>query len=543
MDKHLPPISIEQFAAYLDGNLPEAEMQQISKLAAHDENLGRLLEASSLVDDTLLSYEKQGLELPDEIASMEFELPDINNLDIFTLVDDSFSGNASPYLQEGMNADENYQQDSETLNNSETMAASYRTYGESGENIYDPIYIKQPDDHSCGLRSQQIILRDFGIDIPFEDLEKYALDAGVYSENGTYTYDIGKVLEMAGVGMHQVKGSTMYDLTSELAQGHRVIVSVDADELWHNNTFKGKVTNWLSDVFGHQGGNHALIVAGIEVNPSNPSDIQVVLTDPGAGHLRIEYPLKQFMDAWKDSNCFMAATDCPAPYQYDVTTGMEVPSNFYVEHNYNNPFVVDNGYQLNPDKINIPTGYQPAFAGHIDMVGELAYEDYVSQHPTVNLTEELFNNNALKESAGSVGVDLISPIEDGNQDVSHSTSTNVVRETTGSVGSELLTPIGDDEEGFENVGETTGGVGENLMGPNGVAIFKSGARIHTYSHLDTGEVSADGYDMSHVDETAGDVASHLLGDSEGSGSVGIEMQSEGDNLLDDFMDSTLNDDI
>ena len=110
MDKHLPPVSIEQFAAYLDGNLPEAEMQQISKLATQDENLGRLLDASSQIEDTLLSYEKQGLELPDEIANMDFELPDINNLDIFTLVDDSFSGNASHYLQEVINAEENFQQ-------------------------------------------------------------------------------------------------------------------------------------------------------------------------------------------------------------------------------------------------------------------------------------------------------------------------------------------------------------------------------------------------------------------------------------------------
>ena len=541
MSKHSLP-SIEQFAAYLDGNLPQSEMQQFSQLAEHDNTLHQLLDASSLVDSTLAGFSDSDLQLPPEIVGSDFELPGIDDFENFSFVDDSFAGNDSLYQQEGMNADENYQQDSETLNSSETMATSYRTYGESGENIYDPIYIKQPDDHSCGLRSQQIVLRDFGIDIPFEDLERYALDAGVYSENGTYTYDIGKVLEMAGVGMHQVKGSTMYDLTSELAQGHRVIVSVDADELWHNNTFKGKVTNWLSDVFGHQGGNHALIVAGIEVNPSNPNDIQVVLTDPGAGHLRVEYPLKQFMDAWKDSNCFMAATDCPAPYQYDVETGMEVPSNFYVEHNYNNQFVVDNGYQLNPDKINIPTGYQPAFAGHIDMVGDLAYEDYVSLHPAVNPTEELFNNT-LKETTGSVGADLISPIEDGNQDDSHSISTDILRETTGSVGSELLTPIGDNEGRLENVGETTGGIGADLIGSDGVAAFKSDAHIHTYSHLDTGEVSADGYDMSHVGETAGDVSTHLLGDSEGSGSVGIEIQSEGDYLLDDFMDSTLNDNI
>lgn len=542
MHKHSLP-SIEQFAAFLDGNLSQSEMQQFSHLAEHDSMLHQLLDANAMVDNTLASFTDFDLQLPNEIIGSDFDLPDVDDVDFLPIAGDSFSDNNHLYQQEGMNADENYQQDSEMLNNSETMAASYRTYGEAGENIYDPIYIKQPDDHSCGLRSQQIILRDFGIDIPFEDLERYAIDAGVYSEKGTYTYDIGKVLEMAGVGIHQVKGSTMYDLTSELAQGHRVIVSVDADELWHNNTFKGKVTNWLSDVFGHQGGNHALIVAGIEVNPSNPSDIQVVLTDPGAGHLRVEYPLKQFMDAWKDSNCFMAATDCPAPYQYDVTTGMEIPSNFYVEHNYNNQFVVDNGYQLTPDKINIPTGYQPTFAGHIDMVGDLAYEDYFSLHPTVNPTEELYNHNTLKETTGSVGADLISPIEDGNHDDSHSISTNIVREATGSVFSELLTPISESDGGLENVGETAGEVVADLIGSDGVVSVKDGDYIHTDNHLDTDDVSTGGYDMSHVEETAGGVVPYLLGDSEGSGSVGIEMQLEGDHLIDDFMNSPLNDSI
>lgn len=445
MLKHSLP-SIEKFAAYLDGNLPESEMQQFAQLAEHDGALRQLLDASSMVDDTMAGFTDADLQLPTEIAGIDFELPEPDNVDLLLLAGDSFVDSAHLYQQEGINnAEENYQQESETLKNRETMAASYRTYGESGENIYDPIYIKQPDDHSCGLRSQQIVLRDFGIDIPFEDLERYALDAGVYSENGTYTYDIGKVLEMAGVGMHQVEGSTIYDLTNELAQGHRVIVSVDAHELWYNDSVKGKLTNWFNDVFGSQGGNHALIVAGVEVNPQNPNDVKVVLTDTGAGHLRIEYPLNQFMDAWKDSNCFMAATDCPAPYQYDAATGREVPSNFYVEHSYNNQFVVDNGYQLNHDEINLPMGYQPAFTGHLSMIGDLAYEDYVSQHPFSGQTYDFssFHGDDGLVSESETGEDyglLSHGGDDGSFGFGH------VGETDGSVGIDYL-------------GESTGGVG------------------------------------------------------------------------------------
>lgn len=400
MFKHSLP-SIEKFAAYLDGNLSQSEMQQFSQLAEHDSVLNQLIDASDAVDDTIAGFTDDDLQLPLEISGFDFEIPDVDNVDFLSLTGDSFSDNEHLYQQEGMNAEENDWQETEPLSPNEDMKADYRVYGESGENIYDPIYIKQPDDHSCGLRSQQIVLRDFGIDIPFEDLERYALDAGVYSENGTYTYDIGKVLEMAGVGMHQVQGSTIYDLTNELAQGHRVIVGVDANELWYNDSIGGKLSNWFNDVIGQQGGNHALIVAGVEVNPSNPNDVKVVLTDPGAGHLRIEYPFDQFMDAWQDSNCFMAATDQAAPYQYDAATGMEVPSNFVAEHHFNQ-FVVDNSYQLNPDMINVPVGYQPSFHGHLDMIGDLDFDDFNNQLPLLSHEDDLswFPNNGDMLSHG-----------------------------------------------------------------------------------------------------------------------------------------------
>jgi len=289
-----------------------------------------------------------------------------------------------------------------------TLNSGSRTYGEEGQNLHDPIFIQQPDDHSCALRSQQIVLRDFGIDIPFEDLERIALEAGVYTNQGTYTCDIGKVLEIAGVGMHQVPGSTIYDLTNELAQGHRVIVSVDAHELWYNDSIMGKMTNWFNDVFGEQGGNHALIVAGVEVNPDDPSDVKVVLTDPGSGDLRIEYPLDQFMDAWQDSNCFMAATDDPAPYQYDPMTGMEVPSNFYTQFTYNQ-FVANNSYQLNPDMINIPSDYQAAYNGHLDNLGDVSYDDF--QEDYGKLTAARMSDAISQSSIGSAVNSLIGDLK------------------------------------------------------------------------------------------------------------------------------------
>lgn len=440
----IPLISIEKFAAFLDENLSADEMQHVSTLIHTDSKMQEIMELSDFIDDYLYNN-NYSAKLPNELFSMNFEIPSIgsNSYDLegeTLLNEDLASLHITTDSIVGLEADINsmednflekkceeedrinqkelsinteepdkYYVDSDELKDFNNDSINFYQsdcydslgdksnvndmdirvlrgekilYGESGENISDPIFIRQPDDHSCALRSQQIVLRDFGIDIPFKDLEKIALDNEVYSNEGTHTYDIGKVLEIAGIGMHQVTGSTMYDLTHELVQGHRVIVSVDADELWYNDSLVGKLKNWIYDALGHQGGNHALIVAGVEVNPNNPKDIKVVLTDPGAGHLRIEYPVDQFMDAWKDSNYFMAATDNPAPYQYDAATGLEIPSNFVVQQHFNQ-FIAEHSYQLSPDLINVPIDYQPTFNGHLDMVGKMDYEIFNEHYESI----------------------------------------------------------------------------------------------------------------------------------------------------------------
>lgn len=390
----VPPVSIEKFAAYLDGNLTEEGMNEVASAIHSDDSLQNILSSGYMVDETLSTYDDWNQIVQDDIFTDSFDIPNIEgNLD----ASDKFPQNEDSIYAETV--DVSYDVDNITVtendkintvnSNIQTMTNTIKigtsNYGETGQNIKDPIFIQQPDNHSCALRSQQIILRDFGIDIPFKDLEKIAKENGVYSDDGTSMCDVGKVLDIAGVGMHQVIGCNMFDLTNELAQGHRVIVGVDANELWYNDSITDKLKNWFDDITGNQGGNHALIVAGVEVNPNNPSDVKVVLTDPGSGDLRIEYPMKQFMDAWKDTNCFMAATDAPAPYQYDPISGMEIPSNFVVEQQFNQ-FVAENSYQLSPDMINIPQEYQPAYSEHLDVVGDDTYEDFKDQYD--NLLEE-----------------------------------------------------------------------------------------------------------------------------------------------------------
>lgn len=105
MDKQTLP-SIEKFAAYLDGNLLQDDEQQFLHLATNNEDLKHLLDANSVVEETLASYDDVDLQLPEEIANMDFDLPEIENIDNLNLVGDSSSENASLYQQEDIHVAE-----------------------------------------------------------------------------------------------------------------------------------------------------------------------------------------------------------------------------------------------------------------------------------------------------------------------------------------------------------------------------------------------------------------------------------------------------
>lgn len=161
---------------------------------------------------------------------------------------------------------------------------------------------------TCAIKSQQIILNEFGVPVTEDQCVQYSIEHGWYTNDGTGTnpYDVGKLLNDAGIPCTQTENANVYDLVNELQQGHKVIVGVDSGELWDNS-----IWDWLKDIFLGGTADHALIVAGIDMtDPNNP---MVILTDPGTGQPAQPYPLDQFMDAWNDSQCFMVSTDIATP--------------------------------------------------------------------------------------------------------------------------------------------------------------------------------------------------------------------------------------
>lgn len=241
--------------------------------------------------------------------------------------------------------------------------------------------VQQQYNDTCAIKSQQLILNEFGLPVSEDQLVQQAEQFNIYTPGeGTSPADVGKLLELNGVPCTQHSNASIYDLTSALAQGQKVIIGVDSGELWQGEP--------MGDLLSGEQADHALIVAGIDT--TNPNDVQVILTDPGTGEEAARYPMAQFLDAWEDSGNFMVTTDAPAPFAY------------------------------NPEMINFD--YE---AGHIPMIGEMPYEYFeqtilplsydLQSYPDMS---ELLNNDFDGMVAGDISsvspelIDAINQIPD-----------------------------------------------------------------------------------------------------------------------------------
>lgn len=249
-------ISDELLAAYLDGNTSSEENLYVESCLGNDFNF---LETSDILSD---------------LSSFGNSLP-------FLGIDDLFSQPISLEQQ--------------------TIDTLMDTTGQIPD-------IQQQYPDTCAIKSQQIILNEFGIDVTEDQLVQFSYEQGWYNGDGSGTaaQDVGNLLESANIPVTRQDGANVFNLVSELSQGHKVIVGVDSEELWGN-----KFMAWIKDFFMGDTPDHALVVAGIDT--SDPDNVMVIVDDPGSGEYHKAYPLDQFMDAWSDAECYMVSTDVPVP--------------------------------------------------------------------------------------------------------------------------------------------------------------------------------------------------------------------------------------
>lgn len=279
MDKNQGiPLSIERFAAYLDHNLPDGEMQAIDNVVNKDESLSQLVCLSKETDTVIAEWQPE--ETPFDANSIDFELPQIDA--------DHFSDYGSDFDILEFSADSSH------LTNKEDMIL--------GQLSPNDIQQQYPD--TCAIKSQQIILQSHDIDVSEDELVRESIEKGWYTPGvGTAPSEVGNLLEEHGVNVSRYEHATIDDIAAELAKGHQVIVGVDSGELWTPGTYES-----LEDFIIGNGADHALIVSGIGVSPLT-GEREVTLTDSGTGEVAHVYTADEFEDAWDDSDNFMVTTD------------------------------------------------------------------------------------------------------------------------------------------------------------------------------------------------------------------------------------------
>ena len=195
----------------------------------------------------------------------------------------------------------------------------------SNDGVFDPT-VFQGMENSCAIHAQYQVLKDFGYDGTVDDLKQEAINNGWHNpEAGTNLCDVGKLLEEHGVACDMYANCNAFNLANELAQGKRVIVSVDSGELWADSPLD-KLFETIEDTAEIGGVDHAVVVSGLDM--SDPDNPMVTLMDSGSGHAAISYPLDQFTDAWRDGNCTMWVTreappcaSCPEMENFDYALG------------------------------------------------------------------------------------------------------------------------------------------------------------------------------------------------------------------------------
>lgn len=404
------PISEETLGAYLEGNLSAEDSRGLEELLDSNAIFKDFVEEVAVTDGSMNE------SIYDEYPNFdeEFDLPEILDWDT------CLSDNAEFFCHEEVDYNSVSDDDTTVMMKAWSDNILETSVGDEDENVaahtdattsnignknygYEPNYeldnfdpnVYQGHDNTCAIRCQQIILRDYGIWLSKEDLVEYATKKGWFDPDpergGTGKYAVGNLLDDCGIETTRVDDATIYDIIAELRAGHRVIVNVDANELWVKNEpnllkrLWGETTNRINDTIqnarGIEGANHALIVAGVNVNPEDPSDVHVTLIDSGTGEVCVEYEFKDFQNAWKDGHCRMISTNVPAPLQYNYVTHQMEPSGF------------DTSFR--PSMIDMPTGLDNHFVisnSYLD-----SYHDYQPTYDDDNQISIAYSNEDIED--------------------------------------------------------------------------------------------------------------------------------------------------
>jgi hypothetical protein len=130
----------------------------------------------------------------------------------------------------------------------------------------------QTGDYTCAAEAQAAVLEAItGQHVSELDAAVESAQFGLLTTAGTLPENIGKWLEYHGIECHANGCGTFRDIIQELRDGHKVIVDVDSNVLWH--------TNDSLHAFSKQAADHAIWLTGVDT--TDPDHVKVTINDSG----------------------------------------------------------------------------------------------------------------------------------------------------------------------------------------------------------------------------------------------------------------------
>jgi len=166
---------------------------------------------------------------------------------------------------------------------------------------------QQENSASCAVVAQISVYESItGVDLCESDACAIAEYNGWFDPTaGTTPDDVGKLLEQLGIPTSQSYDATLDDITTALERGDKVIVGLDANEIWFPQ--RDPVTGELIE---QPEAGHAVWVTGIDPQPDG--SIKIILNDSGTpdGQMSV-IDSEDFLNAWSDFSNFLVVADAP----------------------------------------------------------------------------------------------------------------------------------------------------------------------------------------------------------------------------------------
>lgn len=194
--------------------------------------------------------------------------------------------------------------------NDDNFFSELQSYEGWGDPLEDGAFWEQQQGPtSCAVVSQASVYESItGIELSEADACRIAQENGWFDpESGTSPQAMGKLLNHLGIETFSTYDADLEHIATALEQGDKVIVALDAHEIWQ--PLRDPATGQLVE---QADAGHAVWITGM--HQAEDGSVQIVLNDSGVPDGRMKtVDAQDFLNAWGDYGNFLTVADAPSP--------------------------------------------------------------------------------------------------------------------------------------------------------------------------------------------------------------------------------------